>query len=299
MDFTIRQQDLAIQKPTPPVQQQATEIASLKAEPSIYKNKKNSGNSHIPHSKDENRSFKNQSLRTKSGKRLGGQPGYEGATLYFSATPDEVVNHLPSHCNCCGRTLGDVPAEFIEARRVIDIPPIKPICTAHFKCEAEGHQICMAHLLHDIQYIHELYPGLLWSKDFKNLIHQTLQLKQTLDPVDCYRPKTQRTTTQKRLGQLLTEAIDTQYPQAITLQKNLHKQAGHILTFFDHPKVTPDNNASERAIKNIKVKQKISGQFKSEAGDQAFAVLRSVINTAIKNTQNALAALYAIAGLNS
>ncbi len=154
---------------------------------------------------------------------------------------------------------------------------------AHFKCEAEGHQICMAHLLHDIQYIHELYPGLLWSKDFKNLIHQTLQLKQTLDPVDCYRPKTQRTTTQKRLGQLLTEAIDTQYPQAITLQKNLHKHAGHILTFFDHPKVTPDNNASERAIKNIKVKQKISGQFKSEAGDQAFAVLRSVIKSLFKN----------------
>jgi hypothetical protein len=43
------------------------------------------------------------------------------------------------------------------------------------------------------------------------------------------------------------------------------------------------------------VKQKISGQFKSEDGANSFAVLRSVIDTTIKSGQNVLNALSLIA----
>ena len=49
------------------------------------------------------------------------------------------------------------------------------------------------------------------------------------------------------------------------------------------PKVPPDNNASERDIRKFKVKQKISGLFKTEKGAKAFAIIRSVIDTTIKN----------------
>lgn len=59
----------------------------------------------------------------------------------------------------------------------------------------------------------------------------------------------------------------------------------------------PDNNASERAIRNIKVKQKISGQFKSLTGGYNFAVLRSVTDTVLKNNQNILNSLKIIANL--
>ena len=59
--------------------------------------------------------------------------------------------------------------------------------------------------------------------------------------------------------------------------------------------VPPDNNASERAIRNIKVKQKISGQFKTSKAAQNFAVIRSVIDTTIKNSCNVLQALIVIA----
>ena len=45
---------------------------------SDYRNKKNSNNSNLPPSKDENRPLKNQSLRQKSDKKPGGQPGHEG-----------------------------------------------------------------------------------------------------------------------------------------------------------------------------------------------------------------------------
>jgi hypothetical protein len=41
-----------------------------------------------------------------------------------------------------------------------------------------------------------------------------------------------------------------------------------------------DNNASERAIRNVKGKQEISGQFKT--GQNSFCVIRSVIDTLCK-----------------
>ena len=59
--------------------------------------------------------------------------------------------------------------------------------------------------------------------------------------------------------------------------------------------VSPDNNGSERAIRNIKVKQKISGQFKTLENANLFAILRSVIDTTIKNGNNVLNALHLIA----
>jgi len=56
-----------------------------------------------------------------------------------------------------------------------------------------------------------------------------------------------------------------------------------------------DDNGSERAIRNVKVKQKISGQFKILSAAENFAILRSIIDTAIKNNQNVLNALSVIA----
>jgi len=61
-----------------------------------------------------------------------------------------------------------------------------------------------------------------------------------------------------------------------------------ILTFLYHQNVPPDNNASERAIRNVKVKSKVSGQFRTEKGATRFAILRSVIDTTRKSTNNVL-----------
>lgn len=57
-----------------------------------YEKPKNSRNSSIPPSKDENWLKKNQSLRQKSDKKIGGQPGHKGSTLKMTGTPDEVID---------------------------------------------------------------------------------------------------------------------------------------------------------------------------------------------------------------
>ena len=66
-----------------------------------------------------------KSLRGRSGRKPGGQPGREGRTLRQVAVPDEVVVHEPDACAGCGGTLAadGSPARIIR-RQVFDIPTI-------------------------------------------------------------------------------------------------------------------------------------------------------------------------------
>ena len=75
-------------------------IEKLLEEIENLKHRKNSRNSSIPPSKDENRPLKNQSLRTKSGKKAGGQPGHKGTTLKMVEYPDQIIHHKPDFCTC-------------------------------------------------------------------------------------------------------------------------------------------------------------------------------------------------------
>jgi transposase len=66
-----------------------------------------------------------KSLRGRSGRKPGGQPGREGRTLRQAEEPDEVVVHEPGACAGCGGPLAadDSPAGVIR-RQVFDIPRI-------------------------------------------------------------------------------------------------------------------------------------------------------------------------------
>jgi hypothetical protein len=57
-------------------------------------------------------------------------------------------------------------------------------------------------------------------------------------------------------------------------------------------------NGSERAIRNFKTKLKVSGLFRSDEGAERFAVIRSIIDTAIKNNKNPLLITKLIAQCN-
>ena len=432
------------------IQTLVAKISSLEERLSRYENPKNSRNSSSPPSHDYTRIPKTRSLREPSGKKPGGQPGHEGVTLEMVEKPDEVIEHIPQYCTCCGRDISHVHAELVESRQEVVLPVIQPIFIEHqtfqrkcicgktviadfpdgvtpgisyghnieslaaylsarqfvpfhrlaemfryvfntpisegalvkaidrvakkakpayelirkrvkmadvnggdetgmkingkkgwfwtmqgklftfiiaslnrgaqtlyqhfpngfafsvlvhdcwrcyFKVIAVAHQICLAHLLREFNHISECYK-LKWAADFKQLLVETIAYKKTLLPLDYHKTLNQRTEFEKRLTKLLEEPIHKKHPLAISLQNRLVKYRQHIFTFLYYHQVPPDNNGSERAIRNVKVKQKISGQFKSFTGAESFAILRSIIDTAIKNNLNPLHSLSQINALH-
>ena len=84
---------------------------------------------------------------------------------------------------------------------------------------------------------------------------------------------------------------------AIRLQKNCAKLVAMYFAFLHYNNVPPGNNGSERAIRNIKIKQKISGGFRSASGAGGFVILRPAIDTTIKSGNHIFHALSLIAKL--
>lgn len=161
---------------------------------------------------------------------------------------------------------------------------------SHFKTKALSHQVCLAHLLRDLNYLTEKYKH-KWSKLCKTIFQSALDLKRQMKTSDYLKLPPQIIALEKCLDKLLQYTLPDDNEETITFQKRLIKYRHYIFTFLHREEVPADNNGSERAVRNIKVKQKVSGQFKSDQGADAFAILRSVIDTTVKNDGNVMEVL--------
>lgn len=72
-----------------------------------------------------------KSLRRKSGRKPGGQPGHPGSTLALVDNPNERERHEPGPCGGCGANLTDSPEVGMERRQVFDLPPMTVRVTEH------------------------------------------------------------------------------------------------------------------------------------------------------------------------
>jgi transposase len=90
----------------------------------------NSHNSSRPPSTDRPEQPKPKSLRKKSGRKTGGQPGHPGRTLQSSDTPKRILVHPLRECEC-GEDLSKEPALDFQSRQVFDLPALELECTEH------------------------------------------------------------------------------------------------------------------------------------------------------------------------
>lgn len=112
---------------------QSEQIALLTARVQALESQlaKDSHNSGKPPSSDGLTKPAPKSLRQKSGRRPGGQPGHPGATLGWAETPDQIIEHRPERCASCGEPLTPAATVSVERRQVHDLPPLRLLVTEH------------------------------------------------------------------------------------------------------------------------------------------------------------------------
>ncbi len=167
------------------------------------------------------------------------------------------------------------------------------------------HALCNAHHLRELVFIKEHYKQ-TWAGSMIKLL---CRIKKTVDTAKKanrnelagatlqkyrnryrrligagYRANPPRPPSQRRKGQ---RGKLKQHP-ARNLLDRLSKYEAEVLAFMYDFRVPFDNNLAERDLRMNKVKQKVSGCFRSMRGAQTFCRIRGYISTVRKHGENTI-----------
>jgi len=167
-----------------------------------------------------------------------------------------------------------------------------------------GHALCNAHLLRELTFLHEQYQQ-TWAAQMKALL---LKAKASVEAA-CQRGA-------NALEHALTTAFTHEYRALVKagfaanpppetrpgkrriaespprrLLKRLDRDQHAVLHFIHNFIVPFDNNLAERDLRMMKVKQKVSGCFRTFHGALVFCAVRSYLSTARKHGYSMFSAL--------
>lgn len=165
--------------------------------------------------------------------------------------------------------------------------------SAQNKTPASAHQLCHAHLVRNVQYAIDKERS-VWGYRVQRLLFKSQRARDAIWQEGVSAEKRQAVIEyyQDALASLLEMPLV--HKEERRLQKRLIKHQDWIFPFMAYPDVPADNNSSERAIKAAKLKDKVSGGFRSEAGACRFAQLLSLTQTLRKQHLPILPTLTAI-----
>ena len=164
--------------------------------------------------------------------------------------------------------------------------------SAYFALRFLNHQVCLAHLLRELQYLSELDTNQKWSEQVTNLFREAIH-ERNANPTDII----SKASWLDKLDSLLKINVSKLGKKFDIFKNGLIKCRDYIFNFLEDPMIPSDNNASERGIRKLKIKLKNSCTFRSDFGADAFLELHSVVETAKKHNQtpfNAIQALFEV-----
>lgn len=157
------------------------------------------------------------------------------------------------------------------------------------------HSLCNAHLLRDLKYVHE-EAGKPWAGEMIEVLLAMKRQSETQQPdpvqvkrlVGCYRQVLARGLAEEsRLGRLerappRKKRGRPKRSTSLRLLEMFRDRQADVLRFLHEPLVPFDNNQAERDVRMVKLKQKVSGCFRSESGGERFCRFRSYVSTCQK-----------------
>lgn len=174
----------------------------------------------------------------------------------------------------------------------------------YWRLDDSVHALCNAHLLRELVYVKEV-TGQQWPESMMQLLlganrvctaarHQ----QRTLNASDVAAFRTVYDAL-VREGEAIHPETTQQAGQrgrgkqtvAANLLRRFRQHADAVLRFISDPAVPFTNNVGERAVRMPKVKQKISGCFRTLAGAEHFCVIRSCLDTLRKQGHGMLTVL--------
>lgn len=168
------------------------------------------------------------------------------------------------------------------------------------------HQLCCAHALRELQAVTDAAPAdsdWCWATQAADALvaMQTLVADaiaagaDTVDP-DALDTQIHLYRSAAQIGINSTAArSDTVMKRHNALARRLAGRQDDYLRFTTDWRIPPDNNGSERDIRMIKLRQKVSGCLRTLTGAQQFCTIRSYLSTAAKHGKHSFDVLVTLA----
>lgn len=176
--------------------------------------------------------------------------------------------------------------------------------TSYWQYGRCAHALCNAHHLRELTFVEEEL-GQSWAGDLKALLRE---IKQAVDEVRgegmTALPPEMRGAFGLRYDAVLEAGRAANPPpeptgqrgrpkrgKAGSLVERLRERKGAVLAFMEDFQVPFDNNQAERDLRMVKVRQKVSGCFRTTAGAEQFCRIRGYISTLRKQGVSVLSGL--------
>ena len=156
------------------------------------------------------------------------------------------------------------------------------------------HALCNAHLLRELNALIEQKQ--MWASEMKRLLLEMKDVVERSKGSDKAELSRYFRKKFKNKYQSVLEAGRAETPtgggnkrsKAENLLKRLEQYREEVCRFSEDFKVPFDNNQAERDIRNVKVKGKVSGCFRTEEGAEDYAKTASFIGTVVKQCGSVL-----------
>lgn len=151
-----------------------------------------------------------------------------------------------------------------------------------------AHQVCLAHVLRDVQYAIDC-GDTVFAPRLRVLLGWAIRIGRRRSQLKDTTLQQYHARAERRLDTLVT--LPAAHPAGRDLQNAVKAWRTKFFVFLEDRDVPPTNNACEREIRPSVVFRKVTGGFRSDWGARIHAGYRSVTGTARLHGQTALQAI--------